>query len=291
MKTKTRDFRMDNIKAILILLVVVGHLMELHLKTGTIKTAYKIIYSFHMPLFIFISGYFARFRIKKLIAGLLVPYFVFQTIYICFLNYILHEPTKLQYSKPYWILWYLMAMFIWCLTVPLIEKGGHLRHLLFLILSVAGAIGIGYIRKIGMNFTLSRVFVYYPFFILGHYISTIMRNEDDKQYLIDFYHRHFYEILIASGAAFGAVIGYIIRFMQKYSYVWFYESAPYAVSHETPLARLLHLIIASVCIIYIFLLVPNIRFNFFTRLGSKTKPIYLCHGFIILALKSSAGLI
>ncbi|SKB65176.1 Fucose 4-O-acetylase [Lachnospiraceae bacterium] len=291
MSSRQRDFRMDNIKAILILLVVIGHLMELYLKTGTVKTVYKIIYSFHMPLFIFISGYFARFRIKKMIIGLLAPYFVFQTAYILFLNLILHEPTRLQYTKPYWILWYLMAMFIWCLTIPLIDRGGHIVHAAFFILSAAGAIGIGYVRKIGMNFTLSRVFVYYPFFLLGFYIAKLMKDEDAKTRIIAFYHRYFYAILIAAGASFGAVMGYIIRFMQKYSYVWFYECAPYAVTHETPFARLLHLLIASICIIFIFLLVPNIRLRLFTKLGSKTKPVYLFHGFVILALKNAAGLI
>ncbi len=291
MKTNQRDFRMDNIKALLILLVVIGHLMELKLKTGTVKTAYKVIYSFHMPLFIFISGYFARFRIKKLITGLLVPYIIFQTIYIGFANLMLHNPTRLQYTKPYWILWYMMAMFIWCLSIPLIEKGDHSIHLAVFSASITTAIGVGFIRKIGMNFTLSRVFVYYPFFLLGHYLMLLMKDEAAKEKIINFYHKYFYRILIAAGASFGAVIGYIIRFMKKYSYVWFYESAPYAVSHETPSARLLHLLIASVCILYIFLLVPNIKFKLFTKLGSKTKPVYLFHGFLILALKDAAGLI
>ncbi len=291
MSSRQRDFRMDNIKAILILLVILGHLMELHLQTGVLRIIYKIIYSFHMPLFIFISGYFARFRIKKMIIGLLAPYFAFQTAYILFVNFILHEPTPLQYTKPYWILWYLMAMFIWCMTVPILERSNYIVCAALFILSAAGAIGIGYVKKIGVDFTLSRVFVFFPFFILGFCISKLMKDEDAKARITALYHRYFYAILIGAGASFGAVIGYIVRFMRTYSYVWFYENAPYAVTHETPFARLLHLLIASVCIIFIFLLVPNIRFRLFTKLGSKTKPVYLFHGFVILALKNAMGLI
>ena len=80
---------MDNIKAMLIILVVVGHLLELFLKSGNVKTIYKIIYSFHMPLFIFISGYFAKFNLKKIITGLVVPYMIFQAAYILYVNYII----------------------------------------------------------------------------------------------------------------------------------------------------------------------------------------------------------
>lgn len=52
---------MDNLKCFLILCVVIGHMLELVYAGG----GYRIIYSFHMPAFIFVSGYFARFRKKR----------------------------------------------------------------------------------------------------------------------------------------------------------------------------------------------------------------------------------
>ena len=55
---KTRDAKIDNLKGILIFLVVFGHLLELVITKGHAKYIYELIYSFHMPFFIFLSGYF-----------------------------------------------------------------------------------------------------------------------------------------------------------------------------------------------------------------------------------------
>ena len=58
-----RIYKFDNLKAILIFLVVFGHFLEL---VEGHKLLYLTIYSFHMPLFLFLSGYFARFDRKKI---------------------------------------------------------------------------------------------------------------------------------------------------------------------------------------------------------------------------------
>ena len=58
-KVKERSLLFDNIKTVLIILVVLGHALEeisLEHEYGIIRAC---IYSFHMPAFIFISGYFS----------------------------------------------------------------------------------------------------------------------------------------------------------------------------------------------------------------------------------------
>ena len=57
---KERDTYFDNLKFILILLVVVGHLIEPFNDEAAMGAIYRFIYSFHMPLFIFAAGYFAK---------------------------------------------------------------------------------------------------------------------------------------------------------------------------------------------------------------------------------------
>ena len=58
---KQRDYLFDNYKAFLIILVVVGHFIELTSEDNNLLIAMKwIIFSFHMPAFVFISGYFSR---------------------------------------------------------------------------------------------------------------------------------------------------------------------------------------------------------------------------------------
>ena len=54
-----RDAKMDNLKALLIFLVVFGHVMEAVMAhSGAAYALTCIIYSFHMPMFAMVSGYF-----------------------------------------------------------------------------------------------------------------------------------------------------------------------------------------------------------------------------------------
>ena len=99
---------MDNIKLFLIFCVVFGHMLEL-VDTGV---WYKIIYSFHMPAFIFVSGYFAQFNRKKIIGVLVYPYILFQCLYLLFDAVLIKQNLallKIQFTTPYWLLWYLVA--------------------------------------------------------------------------------------------------------------------------------------------------------------------------------------
>lgn len=64
----------DLIKGFAIFLVVWGHI-------DTIQPIKSVIYSFHMPLFFILSGFFmnfqkgARVNVKKLLRNLIIPYF------------------------------------------------------------------------------------------------------------------------------------------------------------------------------------------------------------------------
>ena len=59
---KERDYGFDNSKLILIILVVFAHLLEISTKNyGSNNDIYRVIYSFHMPAFVFITGYFSKF--------------------------------------------------------------------------------------------------------------------------------------------------------------------------------------------------------------------------------------
>ena len=82
MKVKERSPLFDNMKMVLIILVVFGHALEeisLEHEYGIIRAC---IYSFHMPVFIFISGYFsgggahANAKILLLIVGYLISYLI-----------------------------------------------------------------------------------------------------------------------------------------------------------------------------------------------------------------------
>ncbi len=61
-----RDSFFDNAKFILIVLVVFGHMIETFIEDNvTVYAIYKVIYSFHMPAFILVSGFFTKGIYKK----------------------------------------------------------------------------------------------------------------------------------------------------------------------------------------------------------------------------------
>ena len=107
----------------LIFLVVFGHMISTFADTPEVDVIYKIIFSFHMPAFIFVSGYFAKVEPKKILSRIFPLYIVFQLLRFL-LDFILDSimwghPVKIdmQFFTPRWTLWYLMAMIIYHLLL------------------------------------------------------------------------------------------------------------------------------------------------------------------------------
>ena len=60
----------DILKFFLMFFVVLGHIADCYtLEHESMRSLYLFIYSFHMPLFIFLSGLFLRFKIKSALTG------------------------------------------------------------------------------------------------------------------------------------------------------------------------------------------------------------------------------
>lgn len=77
--TKERDYHLDNVKFILILLVVIGHFIELLADNYEFsRKLFFYIYLFHMPLFVFVTGYFSKtfYDGKRIKVEKLLSYFV-----------------------------------------------------------------------------------------------------------------------------------------------------------------------------------------------------------------------
>ena len=60
-KLKERIYYWDNLKFILIAFVALGHFVEVQINDfSNFKGAFLFIYLFHMPLFVFITGFFLK---------------------------------------------------------------------------------------------------------------------------------------------------------------------------------------------------------------------------------------
>lgn len=72
-----RNIKIDVLKGIAIILVVIGHVISIMVTDVNNNIFYKIIYSFHMPLFMFLSGFLVLGReinLKKKFLSLVVPF-------------------------------------------------------------------------------------------------------------------------------------------------------------------------------------------------------------------------
>ena len=75
---KARAPFFDNLKGILIFLVVFGHFILPVNNTLVVSAIFEFIYLFHMPLFVFITGLFAKSAVRngRLRVELIAPFVV-----------------------------------------------------------------------------------------------------------------------------------------------------------------------------------------------------------------------
>lgn len=161
MKVKERIPLFDNIKIVLIILVLFGHALE----EISLENGYGIIraciYSFHMPVFIFISGYFSgggASESKKIIVNCGIPYFIFNTIYVIWTE----RTFFVNVFLPRYIFWYFFSLLIWRLSINDLKK---IKGLLLWALLLG--LYIGAIREADRFMSISRIIAFFPYFIIG----------------------------------------------------------------------------------------------------------------------------
>jgi len=191
-KFEQRDETFDVLKGIAILLVIVGHCETLPFR--------PLIYSFHMPLFFFVAGYFLKPRplsqeISLSFKRLIIPYaftafciclyaLVYEIIHYSVCDGLYFQRTAIKYllgirgrQSEYLgghvdVLWFLLALF-WarCITTAIIQKirSEIICCLLFLIL---GVMGIFLYKDVFVPYCLAQALCVASFV----YIGTLMKK-------------------------------------------------------------------------------------------------------------------
>jgi len=284
---RQRDYSFDNIKAILIFLVVLGHVLVSGSKHELVSIVYKCIYLFHMPLFVFISGYFSKKAAKSFsysIHSALVPYVIFAIIFKIVECCII--PSKLS-SLPIYLFevpfsyWYLLCLFYWRLITPILSKLKGFALPLTIIIGLAA----GFIENGGVM-SVARACAFLPFYWLGFEF-----NSDTVAALRKRASKIIFAILlpaIFAGAVFlykTVSLGYPAILQMKNSY---------ASCGFTPVTGLLvraALYLAAAGIIMgAISLMPN-RKCLLSTVGQGTMSIYIAHGYIVLYALRRFGLL
>ena len=277
---KIRIWKLDNIKAILIFLVVLGHLCNLH-NQGFINFLFIVIYFFHMPAFVFCSGYFSRPRNKKVIIKYLMLYIGMQTIYYLFCNYCIGEDKKLTYCTPYRSLWFLLALFAWNILLIFFDTNNRKKQILMILSALIFGLLIGYISYPSLNiFSISRIFVYLPFFLMGYYIK---KNNITLLWKEKLSNNKVISVVLMIGIV--GTLFYLWQNYKQWDYEWLYGSISYKAGGYGPKERVAQYIVAILCIISLLWFIPNKKYKL-TYIGKYTLIIYLLHNFIIETIES-----
>lgn len=170
---KYRDERIDSVKYCLMVLVIVGHVFsqKLFYSTPGCSVVWKWIYMFHMPLFVFLSGYFSY---KKDTTNfihscwkLFEPLLIFQLL-MRSIEYLSTDSfTWKDLLTPWWVLWYLCSLIYWRSLVQLMPDKLLRNVKVFFIFAFFVSIISG-LLPINRFLSLQRTLSFFPFFFLGY---------------------------------------------------------------------------------------------------------------------------
>jgi len=266
-----RDPYFDNAKALLIALVITGHATEILLLNGhAVKPLYIYIYIFHMPAFVLLSGYFSKHvrNLQKSELKYLGLYLISTLIYWPFIQFNL-QTILFMLIVPYYVLWYLFSLVLWYILLQFFRKIKH-PIILAMIISIA----VGYFPIIDKQMSLSRTFVFFPFFLTGYYLQS----------------KHF-EVLNTKKLPALICIAILLFCLTifNFDYKWLYNCHSYCfLGHKEWYAgfyRIALLTVSSIATACFYAIVPSSRINRVTWVGKHTLIIYLIQGLIFVVLK------
>lgn len=275
-KAKKRDPFFDNAKYLTILLVGIGHAWDpLRADSRTAEALYFVMYTFHMPAFIVISGYLSRSfeakprQIQRLVTGVVVPYLAIQFVYTFFMRWANDDPDReFHFQEPGFALWFLAALFVWRLTTPLWKS---LRWPMPVALAIGTAASVT--PTISADLNLMRVAQFLPFFVLGlllrpHHFELLKRRE----------------LRLAAVPVMLCAMVFAYWAVPRMSKSWFLHdkaAADMGVPSWAGAAMYLALFGCGLVLTACFLTLVPRRHMWFTALGAGTLYAYLLHIFFI----------
>lgn len=272
-----RDAYVDNAKGILIFLVVFGHFLEKatdwHWNYPVIKYVLTVIFMFHVPAFVFFAGVTAKTEnLPSRILRLFVMYVIFQCIYMLFLHFY-NGTGSLSFVRPYWVVWFLLAMCFWYALLPLIKL------VRFPVAwSVAISIASGTFAWSDYQWSISRVMVFLPFFVVGNLYGNEIIGLVKKLPVW----KCVFAIFIPAMA--------LVLFRSLIENPWMYGAFNYSwlkiSDGEGVAVRAMLDFFAFASIFCLLCLIPT-RASFLTSLGRNSLSVYLLHGLFALLAWSS----
>lgn len=266
-----RDAHFDNAKFVAIVLVGVGHAIGDLWELRAAGATNLVIYGFHMPAFVLMAGYFSknfdfsRRRVQRLITGVVVPYLVFQLVYVALAKWN-GEGADWALLSPVWLNWFLAALFVWRLISPIWR---NVRWPFAIAVAVALAANLSTFPD---TLCITRTLMMLPFFVAG----MLLRPEHFAVLA-----RTWVRVLAVVVLVVAYAGAYVVKPYTSTELLYYSETAtdlhtPYL---EATALRIALLAGAFVLMAAFFALVPRRR-TWFTSLGAGTIYAYLLHGIL-----------
>ncbi|AZK46585.1 acyltransferase family protein [Paenibacillus lentus] len=266
-----------NLRFLLIICVFVGNAIEPLIKDmAMMHNIYVWIFTFHMPLFVFVTGYFAKANLlgrsgHRLLLQIGLQYVIFQSLY-SLLDVTIFQVQNIQHSFfiPYLLLWFLASHLCWRVILIAMNNWTPLQQL---ALSLALGVFVGYLQVDGAWLSLSRTFVYLPFFIAGYHFSFAYLEKIFTP-----------KARLFTLALQIALLGAIAIWGSRIDAGWLYGSMTYGqLGYHEWHAGLVRLALYGLQLLagIAFLSFVPMRESKLTDLGRRTLYVFLLHGFII----------
>lgn len=277
-----RDVRIDNAKGALIVLVVMGHFLLPIANTWFNTGCLYLIYSFHMPCFVFLSGYLSKgiyrgkgtYRWDRL--GKLVWLYILFKLAVHVTEGLLEGGIggRIDFLHESGAPWYLLALIIWHLFIPVFgSKWGKSHRCLMMAAVLCVSLAGGYAGKLEDFLAIDRVLAFAPFFFAGYYVPW-----ESADMLFGGKCRWLRILLgaVAGLAIFFSAYGYLVPYRHAMYGAMYYrmgeQLAPYGW-----LFRLAFCVLTSVLSLGFLALAPARKVLFLTDMGKRTLTVYVLH--------------
>ncbi len=285
---RTRDYLFDNIKLVLIFLVTAVHLFAaVKAEVGSnevIELFMVTACSFHMPLFMFISGYFSK-NLKKSrekAGELLILYLLVQ------LGFLIYEcvvqgkklPSFTGFLSPGFSMWYLFALFFYRFFLP---ETVRIRYVTVILLAISVVV-MGASQR-GSEKAFVKLFANAIYFLIGYFVTgeQIQRLRSRKKWI--------YVLMLGAGAGliycllhWKIISATTLRLMMLRS-ISVEEAGFGGWGYLIYLGIVLFAVYMSVSVIGMF---PKKKL-FCSYLGKNTSTIYIGQAFLYLEFKRYLG--
>lgn len=281
-----RIYKWDNIKFFLIVCVVIGHFTSIFLNEScSLDTIFMYTLSFHMPLFIFISGLFTKsYNVKKLDTNKIIALImlgVFYKLLNVFAAFLVGRRPYVSILSDGSAPWYLFALAGFMVITYTLR---NIKPLYVIIFSIVLSLISGYDLHIGDDLYLSRIIVFYPFFYIGYCFEPLK--------IINYFEHMWIKVVSFIGLLTSLIVCYVnYDIIINYRHLFtgnnsYHECIKYIANCGANDRILMYLIFIFMGVLVIGA-IPNKNIPLITKFGRRTLQVYILHRPILTLLQFS----